>query len=63
MSLEQIEALLAGISEAHGIAIGLKPLLQGAGHLLLVLDHKDVHVPFIGRGSASLASYGFLIFS
>jgi hypothetical protein len=32
----------------HGIVVRLETVLEGLRHLLLVLDDKDVHVPFIG---------------
>ena len=52
LGVRQVESFLAGMRDTHRVVVGFEALPQRLGHLLLVLDHQDMHVPFIGGDSS-----------
>jgi hypothetical protein len=60
--VDQIEALFARVRHAHRVSIRFEPVVEGAGHLPLVLDHKDMHASLYRGATALFASDRILMF-
>ena len=63
LGLGQVKAFFAGVGDADGVVVRLQAFLQSLGHLQFVLDHKDVHVPFIEANAGLTATDEILTFS